>query len=130
MKLLLTASCALMLFVAGEARAGDVIAHPSVKLSGGHIRDVYLGERQLDGELRLVPIDNAPAQEEFLAAMLQTNHRNYQARWTRKTFREGLRAPAVKGSDAEVMNFVRQTPGAIGYLTGSAGAGVVVLDRY
>ena len=114
----------------GAAHAGEVIAHPSVKLGASDIRDVYLGEKQLEGKLRLIPVDNASAQEEFLAAVLQTNQRHYQARWVRKTFREGLRAPTVKDNDAEVRSFVRLTPGAIGYVSGSGGDGVVVLDRY
>lgn len=119
-----------MLVLSGAVRAGEVIAHPSVRLDTADVRDVYLGERQLSGDLRLVPIDNLVAQEEFLAAILQTNLRSYQARWTRKTFREGVRAPLVKGSDAEVSSYVRATPGAIGYVSGSAGAGVIVLDRF
>ena len=112
------------------ACAGEVIGHPSVKLDAVDIRDVYLGEKQLAGDFRLAPVDNLAAQEEFLAAVLQTNLRSYQARWTRKTFREGIRAPPVKGSDAEVMSFVRSTPGALGYLSGSAGVGVIVLTRF
>lgn len=121
---------ASMLALCGAVRAGEVIAHPSVQLDTADVRDVYLGERQLSGDLRLVPVDNLIAQEEFLAAILQTNLRSYQARWTRKTFREGVRAPLVKGSDAEVSSFVRATPGAIGYVSGSAGAGVIVLARF
>lgn len=97
------------------------------------MRGVCLGEKQLCGELRLVPVDKVAAQQSFLAAFLQTNLRSYQARWTRKVFREGIRPPLVKGSDAEVMSFVRSTPGAIGYLMGEAGTGVTVpgalLDR-
>jgi hypothetical protein len=119
-----------LLLLCGAVRAGEVIAHPSVRLDTADVRDVYLGERQLSGDLRLVPVDNLVAQEEFLAAILQTNLRSYQARWTRKTFREGVRAPLVKGSDAEVSSFVRATPGAIGYVSGSAGAGVIVLARF
>jgi hypothetical protein len=80
--------------------------------------------------LRLVPVDNAVAQEEFLAEVLQTNLRVYQARWVRKTFREGLRTPPTKDNDAEVRSFVRSTPGAVGYVAGSGGDGVVILDRY
>lgn len=121
---------ASLLVLSGAVRAGEVIAHPSVRLETADVRDVYLGERQLSGDLRLVPVDNLVAQEEFLAAILQTNLRSYQARWTRKTFREGVRAPLVKGSDAEVSSFVRATPGAIGYVSGSAGPGVIVLARF
>lgn len=121
---------ASLLVLSGAVRAGEVIAHPSVRLETADVRDVYLGERQLSGDLRLVPVDNLVAQEEFLAAILQTNLRSYQARWTRKTFREGVRAPLVKGSDAEVSSFVRATPGAIGYVSGSAGPGVIVLAHF
>jgi len=129
-KLAAALACVVVQCGHGAAHAGEVIAHPSVKLGAADIRDVYLGEKQLEGSLRLVPVDNAAAQEEFLASILQTNQRNYQARWVRKTFREGLHAPPVKDSDAEVRSFVRSTPGAIGYVSGSGGVGVVVLDRY
>lgn len=120
----------LWLMLQSAAWAGEVIAHPSVKLNASEVRDVFLGEAQIAGGLKLVPVDNSAAQEAFLAAVLQTNSRNYAARWTRKAFREGLPAPSVKGSDAEVMSFVRATPGAIGYLAGHAGPGVNVLDRF
>jgi len=123
-------ACATLLCGHGTALAGDVIAHPSVSLAAADVRDVYLGEMQLAGSLRLVPVDNAAAQGEFVAAILQTNQRSYQARWRRKTFREGLHAPPLKDNDAEVLSFVRATPGAIGYVSGKAGPGVVVLDRY
>lgn len=125
-----TMLCVMAHLVPGSAQAGELIAHPSVTLDASDIRDVYLGEKQFDGRLRLVPVDNAAAHDEFLAAILQTNQRNYEARWARKTYREGLRAPLLKDGDAEVQSYVRSTPGAVGYLSGSAGAGVVVLHRY
>lgn len=123
---------ALALCLLGQpgAHAGEVIVHPSVELAVGDVRNIYLGEKQLAGGLRLLPVDNSACQDAFLAAVLQTNARNYTARWRRKNFREGLLPPAVRGSDAEVMSFVRSTPGAVGYLAGRAGPGVVVLDRF
>lgn len=130
MKIVLLAAFTVALTAVASARAGDLIAHPSVTLDPADIRDVFLGERQLSGDVRLVPVDNVAAQEAFLAAILQTNLRSYQARWTRKVFREGIRPPQVKGSDAEVMIFVRATPGAVGYLTGNAGPGVTRLGRF
>jgi hypothetical protein len=129
-RLVAALACIVVQCGQGTARAGEVIAHPSVKLGASDIRDVYLGEKQFESSLRLIPVDNAAAQEEFLSAILQTNQRQYQARWVRKTFREGLPAPPVKDNDAAVRSFVRSTPGAVGYVSGSGGAGVVVLDRY
>lgn len=111
------------------ACAGEVIANAGVLLSADEIRDVFLGEKQFAGSLKLIPVDNGSLHSEFLAKVLQTDERKYAARWTRKSFREGLAAPAVKGSDAEVIAFVRSTPGAIGYVSSSS-PGVKVLEKF
>ena len=127
MKVLLTlAVCAL---ASSLACAGEVIAHASVSLNADEVRDVFLGEKQFSGRVRLVPVDNSSVQAEFLSKVLQSDQRKYEARWTRKSFREGLAIPSVKGSDAEVIYFVRATPGAIGYIRGSA-TGVKVLEKF
>lgn len=97
-------------------RADVVISHPSVDLSAEEVRLVFLGEKQLAGGLRLVPVDNRSIRRRFLEKVLQTDERKYEARWLRKAFREGLIPPPTKGGDAEVIAFVRATPGAIGYV--------------
>ena len=98
------------------ALAGDVIASGDITLTPDEIRDVFLGERRRAGGIVLVPVDNAAAQEEFLSKVLQTDAQKYYSRWTKKSFREGIVAPALKGSDAEVIAFVRSTQGAVGYV--------------
>jgi len=120
-------SCWLVLQVG--SRAAEVIAHPSVSLDAEEIRELFLGEKQFVGPLKLVPVDNSAIHREFLGKVLQTDARTYAARWTKKSFREGLVAPDVKGSDAEVAAFVRATPGAVGYIGGTA-LGVKVLLRF
>jgi ABC-type phosphate transport system substrate-binding protein len=112
-----------------QSHAGEVIAHPSVDLSPDEIRDVFLGEKQLAGNLKLVPVDNSAIRSEFLSKVLQTDERKYAARWTKKSFREGLAAPVVKGSDAEVKAFVKSTPGAVGYVSGPS-SGMKVLENF
>lgn len=114
------------------ALAGDVIAHPFVSLSADDIRNVYLGEKQLAGSLRLLPVSNGAVFEEFLAKVLQTDEPKYEARWIRKRFREGLTPPPMLGSDAEVISFVRSTPGAIGYVSSSGGdrPGIKLLEQF
>ncbi len=120
-----------LLVLLGPARvlAGEVIVNDSVTLTAVEIRDVFLGEKQLAGNIRLVPVDNVALQDEFLAKVLQTDSQKYYARWTRKSFREGITAPPLKGSDAEVNAFVRSTPGAIGYVRKPA-AGVRALQAF
>lgn len=116
------------LLAASDAFAGQVIAHASVELSKAEVRDVFLGEKQLQGNLKLVPVNNVAALGLFLSKVLQTDEEKYQARWTRKSFREGLVPPATKGSDVEVLAFVRSTPGAVGYINGTASDVKVLAD--
>ncbi len=129
MKRFVFACLSIAMLAHGSAIAGEVIAHPSVSLSSEEIRDVFLGEKQFAGTLKLVPVDNTAIQTEFLSGVLQTDAQKYAARWTKKTFREGLAAPARKGSDAEVVEFVRTTPGAVGYVSRPR-PGVKVLERF
>lgn len=125
------ASLLIGLALAAPVHAGEVIAHPLVALSADDIRDVYLGEKQLAGSLKLIPVGNSAIQGEFLAKVLQTDEPKFTARWIRKRFREGLAPPLMLGSDAEVIAFVRATPGAIGYLsTQGAAHGLKVLENF
>jgi ABC-type phosphate transport system substrate-binding protein len=127
-KFLTLARCALLLAPAVCA-AGEVIANPASPLTAAEVRDVFIGEKQLAGGLKLVPVDNAAAQADFVGKVLQMELPKYTAMWTKKAFRDGLTAPAVKGSDAEVVSFVKSTPGAVGYVSG-ASTGVKVLQKF
>jgi ABC-type phosphate transport system substrate-binding protein len=112
-----------------NAQAGEIIAHPSVNLTADEVKEVFLGDKQLAGSVKLVPVENASQQADFLAKVLQSDPAKHTARWTKKAFREGLTAPATKGSDAEVIAFVKNTPGAVGYVSGGS-SGVKVLEKY
>ena len=118
-----------LLKVCTPSRAGEVIAHPSVVLSAEEVRELFMGDKQLAGSLKLVPVDNGAQQADFLVKVLQMDPTRYTARWIKKAFREGLRAPMAKGNDAEVAAFVRATPGAVGYVR-TASVGVQTLQKY
>lgn len=114
--------------LAGTAQAQVVICHPSASLSAADVKDIFLGDKQLAGSTKLVPVDNSSAQEAFLAKFIHIEATKYANAWTKKTFREGITAPPVKGSDAEVIEFVKRTPGAVGYVK-TAPAGVTVVAQ-
>jgi hypothetical protein len=113
----------------GIGHAVELIAHPSVTLSADDVRDIFLGEKQLADGTKLVPVDNAAVQREFVAKVLRIEIPKYTSLWIKKAFREGLVAPAMKGNDAEVAAFVRATPGAVGYVN-VAPAGARVIAKY
>ena len=104
-----------------------VIANPDVSVSADEVRDIFLGEKQFAGNTKLVVVDNAPMQASFLSQVMHMDAAKYNGIWTKKSFRDGLTPPAVKSGDAEVIEFVKRTSGAIGYAS-SAPAGVKVIQ--
>ena len=113
------------------AMAGDVyvIAHPSVALDEDQIREVYLGEKQFAGAVKLVPVDNSSVQSDFLERVVSMRADKYASMWVKKGFRGDATAPATKSGDAEVIKFVKSTSGAIGYVS-SPVKGVKELYHY
>ena len=111
--------------------AGDVfvIANAGVNVSADDVRDVFVGEKQIDGSVKLVPMDNAAAQADFLAKVVKVDAAKYTSLWAKKGFRDGVSPPAVRGGDAEVISAVKSTPGGIGYVT-KAPADVKVIQKY
>lgn len=106
-----------------------VIANPATQVAAADVNDVFLGDKQFAGSTKLIPVDNGPLQEAFLSKVLKLDAGKYNAKWAKKSFREGLNPPAVKSGDAEVIDYVKRTPGAVGYV-GSAPAGVTVVQKY
>ena len=84
------ATAALSLF--GSARAADlyVIANPSVELAENQIHDVFVGNMQIVRGAKIIPMDNATLQAEFLEKVLKLDGQKYGLIWTKKGFREGL----------------------------------------
>ncbi len=123
----------LMLGALTPAMANDiyVIAHPSVKLSADAIRDVYIGEKQFAGDIKILPADNAASQAIFLSKVLKLDETRYANLWVKKAFRDALNPPALRTSDREVADFVRKTPGAISYISSPpADGGVTLIQKF
>jgi hypothetical protein len=127
-KLLVLAAASLVTLA---ARAGDlyVISNSGTTVSASDVREIYLGEKQIAGGVKLVPVDNAAAQDQFLAKVMKMEAAKYTASWTKKSFRDGVSPPPVKGSDAETIEFVKGTAGAVGYV-GTSPGGVNVVGKF
>ena len=124
---------AMLLVALSEGSRADqfVIANTSVSVSGDEVREVYLGEKQFAGELKLVPVDNAAVQSLFLSRVLRMTSARYETAWIKKSFREGLAIPPVRSGNIETIEFVRRTPGAVGYVAADKPpTGVVVITRF
>src|SRR5438309_9502820 len=110
---------ALLSLGCGSAFGADiyVIAGPDVRLSPEDVRELYLGDKEFSGEVRLVPVDNQAALSEFVVKALGMNPQRYNILWVKKAFRDALNPPAVKSGDFEVLEFVKRTRGAVGYVS-------------
>lgn len=104
------------------AGAQTVITNPGFTVAAADVRGIYVGEKLFAGTLKLVPVDNAGAQDRFLDNVLKVDSGKYNLIWAKKSFREGVNPPQAKATDGEVVDFVRRTPGAVGYVSDAAKA--------
>ncbi len=116
--------------LAFNGHTAEVIANSATKITPNDLRDIYVGEMTAVAGVRLMPLDNSAAQAKFTQVVLKLETRKYQAIWIKKAFRDGLTEPAMKSSDAEVIDIIKKTPGAVGYIEGTAPAGVVSILKY
>lgn len=92
-----------------------LVAHPTVILREEDVRDLFLGDAP-DAATPLLPVDNGAVQPYFLRRVLQLERTQYDKLWSRLAFRDGRRPPQRLANDAAVLDFVRRTPGAVGYV--------------
>lgn len=116
----------------GASRAADVyvICHSGVSLTSADVREMFLGEKQFAGEVKLQPADNSILQAAFLDQVIKMDAGKYSTSWTKKSFREGINPPPVKGSDAEAIAYVKQTNGACSYVGSQPSGDVVVVGKF
>jgi ABC-type phosphate transport system substrate-binding protein len=122
-------SAAILLLLASQgASAADVIviSNSGITVTTDELKDIFLGEKQFAGSTKLDVIDNAALQDDFLSKVMHMDAAKYHSVWTKKSFRDGLTPPAMKTGDAEVIEYIKRTPGAIGYVS-TKPAGVTVV---
>ena len=124
-----TAACGIGLTGAAAAADVYVIANDSLRMTPAELREVFLGERQFAGGRRLVPLDNASLQKDFVNRVIGIEPAKYNTVWAKKGFREGLNPPDVMAGDQEVIAAVKATLGAVGYVS-RVPQGVQLLDKY
>lgn len=129
-KIKITVALATLLF-ASHAYTAElyIIANPALAVDAGAVKAIFLGDTQFSGSVKLEPTDNNATQAVFLSKVMGMDKAKYDAFWVKKSFRDGVNQPAARGADAEVIDFVKKTPGAIGYVS-TAPAGVKVIQQY
>ena len=123
----------LLFALTGRAAWGGdiyVVCSAGVTITPADVHDVFLGAKQFAGGVKLAPADNSAAQAAFLEKVLKMDAAKYTASWTKKSFRDGATQPAVKNMDAEILEYVKHTPGGCGYISSAPPAGVVLVGQF
>lgn len=122
---------ATVLVFSAPVWAGDVylISNSTIKLTAADAKDVLLGETQFIGGAAVRVVDNAAVLADFTDKVLHMNPGQYKTYWAKKSFRDGVKMPTSKNNDADVLDFVKNTPGAVGYVS-SQPSGVTVIQKF
>lgn len=135
MRALLLVLCVLFSALA-QADGLLVVANPHTPASSVSAEDlaaIYLVKKTTwPGGLPVVPVNREASSSErahFSESVLNRSPRELADYWNRLRF-QGKQPPLVQTSDQAVVGFVRNVPGAIGYIAaGQTPAGVKVLAK-
>jgi ABC-type phosphate transport system substrate-binding protein len=134
--------CALAaaLLAAADAGAEDrfkLVAHAATgvkRLTRAEVSDLFLKRSsQLPGGAAAVPVDQSavsPVRQSFSTDVLEKKTDAVLQYWQQQIFSGRGTPPQVKQTDAEVLAFVAQTAGAIGYVARDTAlpSGVTVVE--
>jgi ABC-type phosphate transport system substrate-binding protein len=99
-----------------------VVANPGVAandVSHGELRDVFTGaSSSIKGAAQVTPVllKEGPAHDEFLSTYVGKSDVAFRAGWRSLLFSGQAVLPRTLNSDADVVEYVAHTPGAIGYI--------------
>jgi len=112
-------------FACVAARGQDVVivANRSVfasQINEAQLRQIFTGVRsRLNDGTRTVPVllKGGPAHEVFLHNYVRNSPEEFRTRWRKAVFTGQGSMPKEFGSEAELLDYVEATPGAIGYVS-------------
>lgn len=132
---LITATCCLLNVVAYSDVVVIVHSSNTSELDQKAISKIYLGKsKRFPGGGEATPAgqpDESPVTQEFNAAVLKKKQSQLKAYWSKLVFTGKGTPPTVMEDDAEVLEYVKNTPSAIGYLSSDESAtGVRIVGKF
>src|SRR5580765_609587 len=114
-----------VLLLASLACAQDVMivvnsSVPVSQITETQLRDIFTGVRtRFDNGTRAVPVmlKGGPVHEVFLHRHVGDTPDEFRVRWRKAVFTGQGSMPKECRSEAELLNYVEATPGAIGYVS-------------
>lgn len=103
-----------------------MIANPEAKfdsMTETALADIYLGRtKTLPDKVKAVPVvlSTKEIYDEFLKTYIKRTSAQFENLWKKSVFTGKGKPPQEFKTEAELIAFVKKTPGAIGYVTSSA----------
>jgi ABC-type phosphate transport system substrate-binding protein len=125
LKLMISGLLAIILLIPNMVIAGDIviICNKSVaesNLSKQDLKNIYLGKKTTwsdNKKIVFVTQDNSNVSDQFLSEYVNKSSAQFSSYWKEKIFTGQGTPPKSFASDKEMIQFVTQTEGAIGYVT-------------
>lgn len=88
------------------------------KIPMAKISDIYTGKIKFEGKTKLFPANHKETKifEDFLEKFVNMTSTAYKNHWVKKVFAEGGSAPRIVEKPDEMVKYVSENEGAIGYL--------------
>jgi hypothetical protein len=106
-----------------------IISNSALPIEADTVKSIFQGDTEFSGSIKLEPTDNTAAQAVFLSKVMSMDKAKYDSWWVKKSFRDGANQPPARGTDMEVIDFVKKTPGGVGYVT-SQPTGVKIIQQF
>jgi ABC-type phosphate transport system substrate-binding protein len=98
-----------------------VVAHPDSQVSHldhAQLINIYMGRyRQLPTGEAALPVDVGMLKERFYRALLNKGLAEVNSYWARLVFSGQVSPPLQLQTPAQVLDYIRRNPGALGYLS-------------
>ncbi|GEM_PF-2793351 len=89
-----------------------------LEMTQKEIKDIYLGVKEQEKGVKLLPADQKDKKifGEFLSQFIDMSATSYKSHWIKKLFALGIAVPKVVDGPIEVIKYVSENAGAIGYV--------------
>lgn len=106
-----------------------IISNSALPIAADEVKSIFQGETEFSGSIKLEPTDNNAAQAVFLSKVMGMDKAKYESWWVKKSFRDGANQPPARSTDMEVIEYVKKTPGGVGYVA-TPPTGVKIIQQF
>ena len=140
MKTITLSLCAIFIFAIGSIAMGQTVMivnqdNPQTSITKAQITNIFLGNStKWNNGQKALPIDQPKSTtpgKAFLAKIVGMSEADYKKIWVEKMLSGQAEPLPVKPSDEEIIKFVKENPGAVGYIDNAnliAGTGVKAIE--